>query len=80
MSARHIGAFVLRYIFLYTRSVPRVLEVFFWPVMDLLVWGCLTLYVRGVPRPVEFLIGAMIFWDILYRAQQGTTISFLEDI
>lgn len=80
MNWAHVRALVLRYTFLYTRSVPRVLEMFFWPVMDLLVWGFLTVYLRGMPRAVEFLIGAMIFWDILYRAQQGTTISFLEDI
>ncbi len=80
MSPHRVGALVLRYSFLYTRSVPRVLEIFFWPVMDLLVWGFLTVYLRDLPRPVEFLIGAMIFWDILYRAQQGTTIAFLEDI
>jgi ABC-2 type transport system permease protein len=80
MNSTHIGALVLRYTLLYTRSVPRVLEMFFWPVMDLLVWGFLTVYLRGLPRPVEFLIGAMIFWDILYRAQQAITLSFLEDI
>jgi ABC-2 type transport system permease protein len=27
-----------------------------------------------------FLLGAMSFWDILYRAQQGVTLSFLEDV
>ena len=80
MNWAHVRALVLRYTFLYTRSVPRVLEMFFWPVMDLMVWGFLTVYLRGLPRPVEFLIGAMIFWDILYRAQQAITISFLEDI
>jgi ABC-2 type transport system permease protein len=80
MNFTHIRALVLRYTYLYTRSVPRVLEMFFWPVMDLLVWGFLTVYLRNMPKPVEFLIGGMIFWDILYRAQQGTTISFLEDI
>ena len=33
-----------------------------------------------LPGFIKFLLGAMIFWDILYRAQQATTISFLEDI
>lgn len=84
MSWRRVGALVLRYTFLYTRSVPRVMEMFFWPVMDLLVWGFLTVYLlragHGVPGYITFLIGAMIFWDILYRSQQGVTISFLEDI
>lgn len=80
MNFTHVSGLVLRYTVLYTRSVPRIIELFFWPVMDLLVWGFLTVYLRDLPRPVEFLIGGMIFWDILYRAQQGTTLSFLEDI
>ena len=29
---------------------------------------------------VTFFLGALIFWDILFRAQQGITISFLEEI
>ena len=84
MSFRRISALVLRYTFLYTRSVPRVLEMFFWPVMDLLVWGFVMVYLMRfhsrTPAAVTFLLGSMIFWDILYRAQQAVTISFLEDI
>lgn len=86
MSGRRIKALVLRYTYLYTRSVPRVTEIFFWPLMDLLVWGYVTLYLQrigGASQPANmfmFLLGAMIFWDILYRAQQGVTLSFLEDI
>jgi ABC-2 type transport system permease protein len=84
MNWQRIGAMVLRYTFLYRRSVPRLLEMVYWPLMDLLVWGYLTIYLlkagQGLPGYVTFLIGAMIFWDILYRSQQGVTISFLEDI
>ena len=84
MNPRRIGALVLRYTYLYTRSVPRVAEMFFWPVMDLLVWGFIMVYLmrldNRVPAAVTFLLGSMIFWDILYRAQQAVTISFLEDI
>jgi ABC-2 type transport system permease protein len=84
MNPRRVGSLVLRYTFLYTRSLPRVAEMFFWPVMDLLVWGFITMYLmrlqNRLPATVTFLMGSMIFWDILYRAQQAVTISFLEDI
>ena len=84
MNWRRVGALILRYTFLYTRSMPRILEMFFWPVMDLLVWGFVTMYLlkagKAVPSYITFLIGAMIFWDILYRSQQAITISFLEDV
>ena len=80
-----IQALVLRYLFLYTRSWIRVVELLFWPVMELLVWGYLTIYLvkyggEGMPYPVTFLIGSVILWDVLFRAQQGVAISFLEDV
>ena len=86
MSWLRIQSLVSRYTYLYTRSVPRVTEIFFWPIMDLLVWGYVTVYIQrlgslSVPATAfMFLLGAMIFWDILYRAQQSVTVSFLEDI
>ncbi|MCX7826896.1 MAG: ABC transporter permease, partial [Verrucomicrobiae bacterium] len=85
MSLHRILGLLLRYLLLYRQSWTRVMEIFFWPVMDLLVWGFLTTYLlkagnSSVPALVTFLIGAMIFWDLLYRAQQGVTLSFLEDV
>lgn len=84
MNFRHIRALVLRHTILYSRSVPRLIELFFWPTMDLLVWGFVTMYLLKVngsaPPLVTFLLGAMIFWDVLYRAQQSVTISYLEDV
>ena len=84
MNWRVILGLVLRYTYLYRRSVPRVIEMFFWPLMDMLVWGFLTVYLRGIQGgaagAVTYLLGAMIFWDILFRSQQGVTFSFLEDI
>ncbi|MEM1158877.1 MAG: ABC transporter permease [Verrucomicrobiota bacterium] len=79
-----VWALLLRYNYLYRRSPPRLLEIIFWPVMDLLVWGFLTTYLKqgavDVPGAVTFLIGGMILWDVLYRSQQGVSLSFMEDM
>jgi len=85
MNLRVIWALVLRYIFLYTRNPVRLVEMVFWPVVDLLVWGNLTLFLqRNTTQEfgnyILFLLGAMILWDIMFRAQQGVAISFLEDV
>ena len=73
-----------RHLYLYRRSVPRVAEVFYWPFLDLTIWGFITLYLARyqpqVPAFVTFLIGALILWDILFRSQQAITLSFLEDL
>lgn len=84
-SLSRIYALFLRYLFLHKRSLPRALEMVFWPVMDLLVWGFVTVYIQSLApgplaRVIVHLINALIFWDILFRSQQGVTISFIEDI
>jgi ABC-2 type transport system permease protein len=85
MNFRIIYALVLRYIYLYTRSPMRLIELVFWPVVDLMVWGNLTVFLQENSNAqfghyLLFLIGGMILWDVLFRAQQGVAISFLEDV
>ena len=84
MNGNRIRALILRHLFLYRRSLPRLMEIFYWPLLDLVVWGFITVYLNqfksGLPSIVAFFIGALILWDILFRAQQGITISFLEEI
>ncbi len=84
MNVGRISALIARHLFLYRRSFPRLLEIFYWPLLDLVVWGFITIYLaqegKGMHGAVTFFLGALIFWDILFRAQQGITISFLEEI
>jgi ABC-2 type transport system permease protein len=84
MNLRRISGLILRYRYLYTRSTFRLMDLFFWPTMNLFVWGFLSAYMMRVnsnmPSAVTFLIGAIIFWDWLYRAQQAVAVSFLEDV
>jgi len=76
-----ISAIVMRYFFLHRRSVARVMEIFFWPVMNLFVWGFVTHYLRdlALPKTVLFLLGSVILWDVLYRSQQGITLAITEE-
>jgi ABC-2 type transport system permease protein len=85
MNPKRVWVMVLRYVFIYRRSPIRLIEVLFWPTMSLLVWGFITTFLQrstegDLTRFITFLIGAMICWDILFRAQQGVSLSFLEDV
>jgi ABC-2 type transport system permease protein len=84
LKAHRIEALFERHIYLYRRSLPRLMEVFYWPLLDLLVWGFITVYLaqfrQNLPGFVAFFIGALILWDILFRSQQGISVSFLEDV
>ena len=84
MKLHRILALVNRHLMLYKRSPQRMMEIVYWPLLDLMVWGFITLYLaryrEGLPAFVTFFLGALILWDILFRAQQGICISFLEEI
>lgn len=85
MNFNTVYALVSRYVLLYTRNPVRLVELFFWPVVQLLVWGFLTSYLQSqgggnLPKTITFLIGGIILWDALFRSQQGVAISFLEDV
>ncbi len=84
MSLGRILALLSRHMYLYKRSFARMLEIFYWPFLDLVVWGFITIYLEKVGvqlhGAVTFFLGALILWDVLFRAQQGIAVSFLEEM
>jgi ABC-2 type transport system permease protein len=83
-SPRRIAAMVLRYWYLLRSSWPRLLELIYWPAVQMLMWGFLQLYVSEnagfFARAGGTFIGAVLLWDILFRGQLGFSISFLEEM
>lgn len=81
MISRIVGM-VLRYIFIYKRSKIRVAELVFFPLMDLLVWGFVTMYLEQVTQSkvVVFMLGGIVLWDIFFRAQQAVGMSVLQEM
>ena len=84
MNVGRIGGLLSRHLYLYQRSVARLLEIFYWPFLDLVVWGFITIYLsqqgNQLHGAVTFFLGALILWDVLFRAQQGIALSFLEEM
>ncbi len=86
MSINRIGAIFLRHLYLYKRSIVRMMEVVYWPLLDLLIWGFVSIYISRFysdGKYVDFIsvfLGALILWDILFRSQQGISVSFLEEV
>lgn len=84
MKWHRIQALLIRNLYLYRRSIPRIMDIFYWPVMELLLWGFLSVYLDRLNLAnfniVTFLLGALIFWDLLSQAQRTVSVAFLEDI
>jgi ABC-2 type transport system permease protein len=83
-SGRRIAAMIARYSYLLRSSWPRLLELIYWPTVQMLMWGFLQLYIGEnsgfFARAGGTFIGAVLLWDILFRGQLGFSVSFLEEM
>ena len=84
ISPHRIAAMILRYWYVLKSSWPRLLELLYWPALQIVTWGFLQNYIAHnagfFARAGGTLIGAVILWDILFRGQLGFSISFLEEM
>jgi len=84
ISWRRIAAMVARYLYLLRSSWPRLLELVYFPLVQLVMWGFLQTYIGQnagfFARAGGTFIGAVLLWDILFRGQLGFSVSFLEEM
>jgi ABC-2 type transport system permease protein len=83
-SIARIGTMVLRYTYLLRGSWPRILELAYWPTVQMILWGFITQFFTGhsewVAQATGVLIAAVLLWDMLFRAQLGVSLPFLEEL
>jgi ABC-2 type transport system permease protein len=81
---RPVAGILLRQFYLFRGSPVRLLPMFAWVAIDIVVWGFLTRYLNAVSGSqvnfVPVLLGAVLFWDFFTRIMQGVTTAFLEDV
>jgi len=83
-SFRPIAAIVLRHFYLLRGSPARLLPLFAWVAVDILLWGFITRYLNTVTRSglnfVPSLLGAVLLWDFFTRVMHGVAAAFFEDV
>ena len=88
-SPSRVGAMVSRYLHLLRSSWLRLLDIVYWPALQMVTWGFLQTYLARQPNAAPgtratvaagTLIGAILLWDILQRGQIGFSLTFLEEM
>jgi ABC-2 type transport system permease protein len=83
-SWQRVYALVLRHFYVLRRSPIRVIELFYWPFMNMIMWGFITIYLRtssfGVAKAAGIFLGAVILWEVLIRSHLGVMLSFIEEL
>lgn len=84
MNARRVLALLRRQFDLMRSSPARVLPLFAWVAVDMVLWGFIARYVESIARATHpvlpGLLGAVLLWDFFARVMQGVTTTFFEDV
>jgi ABC-2 type transport system permease protein len=84
MNLKRTGAIALRQFYLMRGSPARILPLFAWVAVDIVLWGFITRYLNSVTASginfVPAILGAVLLWDFLVRVMQGVTTTFFEDV
>lgn len=85
-STRRIWGLMYRHLALYRGSWPRLLELAYWPVLQMLIWGFTASFIAGRmgsgagPLAASALLGGVLLWEVALRSQMGVAISFMEEM
>jgi ABC-2 type transport system permease protein len=84
MHTSRIAAILLRQFYLIRGSPARLLPLFVWSAVDIVLWGFITRYLNVITSPeldfIPVLLGAVLFWNFFTRVMYGVTTTFLEDV
>jgi len=83
-SARRIAAMIVRYLYILRGSWPRVVELAYWPTVQVILWGLISVFFTThsswLVQAAGVLIAGVMLWDVLFRGELGVSISFLEEM
>lgn len=83
-SFKRVGAMVLRHLYILRGSWTRVVEMAYWPAVNMVMWGFTSQFFSGhsdwVAQAAGVLIGAVILWDVMFRGNLGVSLSFMEEM
>jgi len=84
MKIHRIYAIVLKLLFTFRHNVNRLVDVFYWPALDLLLWGVTGIYIQKLSpdagKITAMFISGIVLWILIWRGQHEITLGVLDDL
>lgn len=84
MSWIRVWAVVVRHFYNFRHNLDRVADAFYWPTMDILIWGFTSVFIVQKEGSLYFitstLLSGIILWMIVWRGQYEITVNLLEEL
>ena len=84
MKFHRIYALSLRHLYVIRSSLPRILDLIYWPTIQIVLWGFIskffTMHSDFYNHTVGVILSAAILYDFLFRSSISFNMLFLEEI
>lgn len=84
MNLHRIYAVLLKNFYFIKHSLDRKTELFYWPSIDLILWGITSMYFKQVSpengQIVVSIVMGIILWYVLWQGQAEINFSFLSEL
>lgn len=75
---------VLRHLYVWPKSPERFMWTFGWPLFGLILWGLAISFLQNNSSSsfsfVTFIIGGIIFWEMVVQPQREISINFIDEM
>ncbi len=81
MKLYRINALLLKYFYISMNSIDRWFDIFYWPAIDIFVWGFASYYIQQLSdfNILSMLLGGIILWVFVWKSSQDIATFVLED-
>ena len=84
INIHRVFAMVIRYTYNLRHSLDRLSDMFYWPLLDLLIWGVTGLYLARLMSNSDsylfLILNGLIFWIVVWRAQYEINTNLLSEL
>lgn len=84
MNINRVNAMFLRYLINMRHNYDRLTDMFYWPAMDLFIWGLTGLYLAQLSsnssQYLFVILNGLVFWIVIWRAQYEITTNLLAEL
>ncbi|OGM25709.1 hypothetical protein A2962_04035 [Candidatus Woesebacteria bacterium RIFCSPLOWO2_01_FULL_39_61] len=84
MNWNAVNGIIFRHLYNFKHSWDRLADSFYWPAMDIFLWGFTSVYIAkqagSIPQIIVVLLSGLILWQVVWRAQYEISVNLLEEM
>jgi ABC-2 type transport system permease protein len=84
MNIQRIFGVFFRYLYVMKRGLMQLSDLFYWPLVDILIWGLTSIWIQSQDLHSDnlplILMTALIFWQISWRGSVDISVSLLQEL